>query len=108
MKKIILLIPALAITLGAFGQGKAVQHPVSNAAPAHYPKQKTQAVLDSWAKQYPREVADYSEQLVQKMTKLDQSKPDQAQQYAQMKQEYNLLRQTADKVNGPSKAGSIK
>lgn len=95
-KKVILLAPAFAITFGAFGQGKAVPTVATSAAPAHFPKQKTEASLQLWAKQYPREASDYNEALMQKMVKLNLSNSKEAQQYTEMKKEYKTIQAAAD------------
>jgi uncharacterized protein HemX len=96
LKKAILLVPALAITFGAFGQSKVAQSTASSAAPAHFPKQKTEANLQSWAKQYPREASEHNEVLLQKMMKLNLSVPKEQQQYNEMKKEYKTISQAAD------------
>ena len=89
-QKITMLLAAMLIAGASFAQkgGSDLQ---AEKKPAHFPAQRTDANVQSWAKQYPREAADYNEAQMQKMMKLDLKVPQQQQQYVEMKKEYKMI-----------------
>ena len=104
MKNTTLLLAALAISISSTGQARATV----SAAPQHFPKQKTEANLKSWATKYPQEAKAHKENLWQKMTTQNQSTPQEQQEYDQLKAEYNTVSKLVVGSGGIKKASNTK